>query len=147
MACTKYLSKRNSGLRDRGTLPGNVKKAHPYRMETVEQMPLVFWALVSDVYGHIFAEGIVWAMAELVDRSLSPQNPKYAYKTLNTGRTMGRLPISSFSPYSDYICAGFHRRNKLEGAWFHLCKSVTPSGCTACHTKSMVLVDKILISP
>jgi hypothetical protein len=61
MVCTKYLSKRNSGSRDRGTLPENVKKAHPYRMETVERMPLVFWALVRDVYRYIFAEGIAWA--------------------------------------------------------------------------------------
>jgi hypothetical protein len=110
-------------------------------------MPLVFWALVSDVYRHIFAKGIAWTMAELVDRSLSPQNPQYAYKTLNTGRTVERLSIGSFSPYSEYIWAGFHRRNKLWGAWFQFCKNVTPSGCTACHTKSMVLVSKILISP
>jgi hypothetical protein len=102
MACTKYLSKRNSGLRDRSTLLANVKKAHCYRMETVEWMPLVFWTLISDVYRHIFTKGIVWTMAELVDRSLSPQNSQYAYKTLNTGRTVERLPIGSFSPYSDY---------------------------------------------
>jgi hypothetical protein len=62
MACIKYLSEGISGLRDRGTLPENVKKAHPYRMGTVERMPLVFWALVRNVYRHIFAEGIVWAM-------------------------------------------------------------------------------------